>query len=72
MAEGDALPLDHVYAHRGGVEQDIHNVIIQQVDFVDIKQTAVCGSQHARLEMALAFLNRAFDIQRADHAVLCG
>ena len=72
MAEGDAFPLHDIHAHRSRVKQDIHHVVIQQVDFVDVEQTAVRSRQHAWLKMALALLNRAFDVERANHAVFCG
>jgi len=47
-------------------------MIIQQVDFVDVEQPAVRSRQHTWLKMALALLNRAFDVERAYHAVFCG
>ena len=72
VGEGDALALDDVDAHGGRVEQQVHDVIVQQVDFVNIQQAAVGGGQHARLEVALAFLDGFLDIQRTDHAVFGG
>jgi len=72
MAEGNAFALHHVHAHRGRVKQDIHHVVIQQVNFVDVEQTAVGGCQHTGLKMAFAFLNCTFDIERAHHAILGG
>src|SRR5439155_4518855 len=48
-----AFALDRVDAHRGGVEQDIDQVIVEQVDFVDVEQGAVRLGQQARLEAAL-------------------
>ncbi len=72
MAEGDAFAFDDVGAHGGGVEQDIDDVIVEQVDFVDVEQAAVGACQHAWLKMALAFLDGAFDIERADDAVFGG
>ena len=72
VREGDALALDDVHAHGSRIEQHIHHVIIQQVDFVDVEQAAVGGRQHAGLEVALALLDGLFDIQGADHAVFGG
>jgi hypothetical protein len=72
VAEADALALHHVDPHGGRVQQQIHHVIVQQVDLIDIKQAAVGRGQHARLEVALAPLDRLLDVQRADDAVLGG
>ena len=72
VGKGDALALDHVDAHGSRVEQQVHHVVVEQVDLVDVEQAAVGGSQHTRLEMALALLDGGFDIQRAHHAVFGG
>lgn len=72
VAEGDAFAFDDVGAHGGGVEQDINDVVVEQVDFVDVEQAAVGACQHAWLKMALAFLDGAFDIEGADDAVFGG
>jgi hypothetical protein len=57
VAEADALALDHVDAHRGGVEQQVNDVVVEQVDLVHVQQPAVRRRQHARLEVALALLD---------------
>src|SRR5215207_2447137 len=44
-------------------------MIIQQVDLVNIKQTAICACQHAWLKMTLAFLNGLFYIECPHHTV---
>ena len=72
VAEADALALDHVDAHRRRVEQQVHHVVVEQVDLVHVEQAAIGRGQHARLEMALALLDGPLDVQRADHAVLGG
>ena len=70
VAEADALALDHVDAHGRRIEQQVDDMVVEQVDLVDVKQPAVGGGQHARLEAALALLNGLLDVQRADDAVL--
>ena len=70
MRKADALALDDVDAHRRAIEQQVHHVIVQQVDFVHVQQAAIGRRQHARLKVALALLNRALNIQRAHDAVL--
>jgi hypothetical protein len=69
MTEADALALDHVYAHRGRIQQQVDDMVIQQVDLIDIKQTAIGRSQDPRLEAALALLDRLLDVESADDAV---
>ena len=72
VGEGDAFALDDVHAHGGRIEQHIHHMVVQQVDFVDVEQAAVGSRQHARLKMTLALLDGFFNIQRAHHAVFGG
>ena len=36
VAEGDSLALDEVDPHGGGIQQNVHQVVVQQVDLVDI------------------------------------
>src|SRR3990172_7999496 len=69
MHERDAFALDHVHTHRSGVQQDIHDVVIKQVYFVNVEQTAVGGGKHTRLEVTFPFLDGLFDIKRAYHAI---
>jgi hypothetical protein len=47
MGEGDALPLDDVHAQGGRVEQQVDDVVVEQVDFVDVQQATVGGGQDA-------------------------
>jgi hypothetical protein len=47
-------------------------MIVEQVDFVDVKQSTICSGQYAGFKMALALLNGLFDVQRTDHAVFRG
>src|SRR5690606_5120894 len=72
MAERDAFTLDHIDAHGSRVEQDIDNMVIQQVDFVNVEQPAVGSRKHARFEMAFAFLDGAFDVECAHNAIFGG
>ena len=72
VGKGDAFTLDHVHAHGGRVQQHIHHVVVEQIDFVDVEQTAVGAGQHARLEVTFAFLDGLFDVERSHHAVFGG
>jgi len=70
VGEGDSFTLDDIAAHRRCIEQYINHVVVQQVDFVDVEQPAVGRCQHARLKVALAFLDGCLDIQGANNPVL--
>ncbi len=50
MAERQALALDVVDPHRGGVEQQVDEVVAQQVNLVDVKDAPVRRGEQARLE----------------------
>ena len=41
MGERDAFAFHHVNAHGGRVEQNIHDVIIEQIHLVDIEQSSI-------------------------------
>ena len=72
MANAQALALDHVLAGRCDVEQQIDQVILEQIGLVDIKKAAMRARQQPRLERLDALAQRAFEIERTDHAVLRG
>lgn len=62
VAERNALALDYVDSHGGGIQKQIHDMIVEQVDLVDIEQTAIGRGQDAGLEATLALFYRLFDI----------
>jgi hypothetical protein len=70
MAEGQALALDMVHAHRRDVEQKVDQVVGQKVDLVNVKQPSMSPGQQARLESAEAGGKRPFDVEGANHAVV--
>ena len=72
VAERDALALDDVLAHRGRVEQDVDQMVLEQVDLVDVEDAAVGGREQAGLEGALAGFQRALQIEGSDQPVLGG
>ena len=57
---------------RGGVQQQVDQVVVQQVDLVDVEHAAVRGGQQARLEGLHALGQRPLDVERADEPVLGG
>ena len=50
VAERQALALDVVDAHRGGVEQEVDEVVAEQVDLVDVEDAPVGRREQAGLE----------------------
>ena len=68
----DPVALDMHPPHRGGVEQHVDQVVVQQIDLVDIEHAAVGAGQQARRERVLAVAQDFLQIQRADDAVLGG
>ena len=72
MGDRDALALDRVDAHRGRVEQDVGEVVVQQVDLVDVEDAAIGGRQQPGLERHRALAQRARHVDRARDAILGG
>ncbi len=72
VPDRDAVALDGGAAHRGGVQQQVDEVVVQQVDLVDVQQPAVRLGEQARVELGDALGQRAAEVQRADDPVLGG
>ena len=70
MGERDTLSLDYVHAHGGGVEQDVHQVVVQEVHLIDVQNVAVRLGEDARLEAPGAGAQRGFDVDGPNHPVL--
>ncbi len=70
MLDGDPLPLDDVDAERGGIEQDVGEVVVEEVDLVDVEDAPVRLGEQSRLERLLALAQRPGDVDRARYAVL--
>ena len=70
VAHAQALALDDVLARGRDVEQQVDEVILEQVDLVDVEEAAVGARQQAGLERLHALRQRAFEVERADDAVL--
>ena len=70
MAQAQALALDGVDARGRHVEQEIHQVVLQQVDLVDVEEAAVGLGQQPRLERLDPGAERPLQVEGADHPVL--
>ena len=64
------VALDVHPPHRGGVEQHVDQVVVQQIDLVDIEHAAVRAGQQTRRECVLAVAQHLLQVQRTDDAVL--
>ena len=70
VAHRDAVALDGDPAHRGGVEELVHHVVVQQVDLVHVEQAAVRPREQAGLELGDALAQRPLQVQRSGDPVL--
>mmetsp|Transcript_19949 Transcript_19949/g.43508 ORF Transcript_19949/g.43508 Transcript_19949/m.43508 type:complete len:359 (+) Transcript_19949:143-1219(+) len=72
MAHTDTLPLHVVPSACGAVEQDVHQVVVEEIHLVDVKDAAVCLGEQTRFECLLTLCEGLFNIDRAAHPVLRG
>ena len=72
VLDRDAVALDGRAAHGGGVEEQVDEVVVEQVDLVDVQDPAVGAGQQAGLVVRLALRQRPLEVQRAEHPVLGG
>jgi len=72
VLDRDPLALDDVDAHRGRVEQDVAEVVVEQVDLVDVEDPAVGLREEAGSERQHPLAERPGDVERARDAVLGG
>ena len=70
MAHAQALALDDILAGGRHIQQQVHEMVLQQIGLVDIEEAPVGAGQQARLEGLFAHGQGAFEIQRAHHPVL--
>jgi hypothetical protein len=72
MAVRDPVAFDVHPAHRRGVEQHVHQMVVQQVHLVDVQHAAVGAGQESGREGVFAVAQHLLQIQRSDDAVLGG
>ena len=70
MAEAQPLALDQVFARGRDVEQQVDEVILEKVHFVDVEEAPMRPRQQAGLEYLDAAGQRLLEIERADDAIL--
>ncbi len=72
MPQAQPLPLHQVDPAGRHVEQQVHEVVLQQVHLVDIEKPAMRPGQDPRLEVLLPPGERPLQVERANHPVLRG
>ena len=72
MDDRHPFALDHVDPHRRGVEQDVHQVVIEQVDLVHIEKVAVRLGKDSWLEPPGAGPHRGLDVDGTHQPVFGG
>ncbi len=72
MTDRDAFPFDQVLARSRNIQQQIHQVVLEQVHLVDVEEAAMRPRQQAGLEGLHAFGQGALDVEGAGDAVLGG
>jgi hypothetical protein len=72
VLDRDAVALDGGPAHRSGVQQQVDEVVVEQVDLVDVQDAAVSSREQAGLVLGTPLGQRALEVQRPEHPVLCG
>ena len=70
MAQALPLTLHNVFTTFGRVEDAIDEVIVEQIDFVNVKNAFVRARQDAGLETHRTVADRPLEIDRTDHHVL--
>ena len=50
MLDGNSFALNSVYAARSHIQQQINQMIVEEVYFVDIKKPAICASKQCRAQ----------------------
>src|SRR6476620_5120564 len=70
MFDRHTLSFDPVPTGRGDVQQNIHQMIVKEVNLVDIKKSSISTSQQARLKLFSSFGQGSLDVDSAADAVL--
>ena len=72
VGDRDAVAFHGDGAHGGGIEEQVDQMVVQQIDLVDVENPAVRLGQKARFEVHGALAERLFEVDRSGHAVLGG
>jgi hypothetical protein len=72
VGDRDAVALDGRAPHRGGVEEQVDEVVVEQVDLVDVEEAAVGLGEQAGLVLRATLRQCALEVQRAEDPVLGG
>ena len=72
VLDGDAVAFDGGPAHGGGVQEQVDQVVVEEVDLVDVEDAAVGAREQAGLERHLTLGQGTFELEGTQDAVLGG
>lgn len=72
MLDRHPVAFDVRPTHRGGVQQQVHQMVRQQVDLVDVEHPAMGGGEQPRLVRLDPVGEGTLQVEGADHPVLGG
>lgn len=70
MPHGDAFALHVRSTHGGRVQQQVHEVVVEQIDLVDVQNPAMGVGEQPRFKGLHALGERPLDVERPDEPVL--
>ena len=72
VADTQAFALDTVLARRGLIDEEIHQVVFQQVDLIDVEKATVGLGQQPWLKDLLATGHEPLEVERTQNAIFGG
>ena len=72
MAKAQAFPLDDILARSRHIEQQVDDMVLEEIDFVDVEKSAVGAGQETRLESGFAGHQGAFEVECTGDAIFRG
>src|SRR6266480_7120532 len=72
MCKRDGISLDTINSKCSSVKQDVYNVIIKQVDFIYVEETAICRCQQPRSEVTGAACQGRCKVKSPGNAIFAG
>ena len=72
VCNGHPVAFHRVASHGRGVEENIHQVVVEQVDLVDVEDSPVRRGQQAGFEGGLSLAESRLQVQRSRDTILGG
>ena len=68
----NSIPLNMHPPHCGRIQQNVHEMVVQEIDLVDVQHPAVRTRKQTRGERMLTVTQYFLQVQGPDHPVLGG